>query len=200
MPRSFYVVGEITAQLALPFFQDAKRITDVMISSPGGDIGLTLGMFDIAQSHGMRTHVAGLAQSAAAVLLQAGKRRTMTTNSLLMFHGAEEGATPAEIRLVEQLVEMVAKRAGTSVRRTRALFNHNFIKADRALELGLIVRFLFHGVSFVVCCFEPDIHFYVRTFGIDVRALKPSGQAPFGSEDLEQVLPLHAGFNLCDLT
>jgi hypothetical protein len=44
--RSFSVVGEITAQI----FRDAKRITDVEISSPGGDIGLTLGMFDIVKS------------------------------------------------------------------------------------------------------------------------------------------------------
>jgi ATP-dependent protease ClpP protease subunit len=79
-----------------------------------------------------------LAQSSAAVLLQAGKWRTMTNNSLLMFHGAEEGATPPHLRLIAQLVEMVAKRTGLSVRRTRALFNHNFIKPDRALEFGLI--------------------------------------------------------------
>jgi ATP-dependent protease ClpP protease subunit len=87
----------------------------------------------------MNTHVVGLAQSAAAVLLQAGKWRTMTKSSLLMFHGAEEGATPAERRLVEQLVEMVSKRTGMSVKKVRGLFNnHTFIKAHRALEVGLI--------------------------------------------------------------
>jgi ATP-dependent protease ClpP protease subunit len=134
----FHVVGEITAQLALPFFQDAKRITDVENSSPGGDIGLTLGMFDIVQARGMRTHVAGLAQSAAAVLLQAGKWRTMTKNSLLMFHGVEEGATPPHLRLIAQLVEMVAKRTGTSATEGRALFNNTFINANQALELSLI--------------------------------------------------------------
>jgi hypothetical protein len=67
--RSFYVVGEITSQIALPFFRDAKRMTDVVISSPGGDFGLTLGMFDVAHSRKMNTHVVGFAQSAAAVLL-----------------------------------------------------------------------------------------------------------------------------------
>jgi len=91
--KPFYVIGEITPRIAFPFFRDAARITDVEISSPGGDIGLTLGMFDVAYSRKMNTHVVGLAQSAAAVLLQGGKWRTMTKNSLLMFHGAEEGAT-----------------------------------------------------------------------------------------------------------
>jgi ATP-dependent protease ClpP protease subunit len=136
--RSFYVVGEINSQIALPFFRDAKRITDVLISSPGGDIGLTLGMFDVAHSRKMNTHVVGLAQSAAAVLLQAGKWRTMTKNSLLQFHGSEEGATHTKLRLVEQLVAMVAKRVGMGVKKVRGLFNNTFIKADKALEFGLI--------------------------------------------------------------
>jgi ATP-dependent protease ClpP protease subunit len=138
VPRSFYVIGEINSQLALPFFRDARRITDVLISSPGGDIGLTLGMFDIAQSHGMRTHVAGLAQSAAAVLLLAGKWRTMTKNSLLMFHAPEEDATQAVLQLAEQLAEMVVKRVGMSDTEGRRLFDNAFINANRALELGLI--------------------------------------------------------------
>jgi ATP-dependent protease ClpP protease subunit len=135
--RSFYVVGEITAQIALPFLRDTARITDVVISSPGGDIGLTYGMFDVAHSRKMNAHIVGLAQSAAAVLLQGGKWRTMTNNSLLMFHWPEEAATP-HLRLVEQLVEMVAKRAGMSIPEGRSLFDNTFIKPDRALELGLI--------------------------------------------------------------
>ena len=65
------------------------------------------GMFDVVKSRGMSTHVVGFAMSDAAVLLQAGKWRTMTNSSLLMFHGAEEGATPAALRLVDQLVEIV---------------------------------------------------------------------------------------------
>jgi hypothetical protein len=41
MSKSFYVVGEITPRIAFQFFRDTERITDVAISSPGGDIGLT---------------------------------------------------------------------------------------------------------------------------------------------------------------
>jgi ATP-dependent protease ClpP protease subunit len=138
--RSFYVVGEITAQVALPFFRDANRITDFEISSPGGGIGLTLGLFDVVESCGMSTHVVGLAQSAAAVLLHGGKWRTMTNNSLLQFHALteEQARDDCHFRLYSQLVEMVAKRAGMSVKKVCGLFNNNFIKADRALELGLI--------------------------------------------------------------
>jgi ATP-dependent protease ClpP protease subunit len=86
----------------------------------------------------MRTHVAGLAQSAAAVLLQGGKWRTMTKSSLLMFHGEGEDAAEPEIQLAGQLVEMVAKRTGMSVTEARGLFDNTFINVNRALELGLI--------------------------------------------------------------
>ena len=73
--------------------------------------------------------------SAAAVLLQGGKWRTMTNSNLVR---PEEDATPAELQMFSQLVEIVAKRTGMSVTERRGLFNNTFIKADRALELGLI--------------------------------------------------------------
>jgi ATP-dependent protease ClpP protease subunit len=133
--KPFYVVGEITAQIALPFFRDAKRITDVTISSPGGHRAHVWDVRCCAVTS-MSTHVVGIAQSASAVLSQAGKWRTITNSSFLMFHGAEEGAAPAHLQLVKQLVE-IAKRSGMSVKKVRGLFNNNtFIKADRALELG----------------------------------------------------------------
>ncbi len=37
-----------------------------------------------------------------------------------------------------QLVEIIAKRTGPSVTEGRGLFNNTFLKADHALELGLI--------------------------------------------------------------
>lgn len=63
-----------------------------------------------------------------------------------------------------------------------------------------IVRVFFYSVGFVGCCFESDIDFYVRPFRIDISALEPKGQAPFGSEDFDRVLPPHARLNFPDLT
>jgi len=140
MNQMFSVTGEITPKVADQFFYCAAEeiITDVVISSPGGDIGLTYGMFDVIKFLGMRTHVVGLAQSAAAVLLQAGKWRTMTNSSLLMFHAPEENVSDAEFRLYTQLVEMVAQRSGLNIAEAHDLFDNKFINANRALELGLI--------------------------------------------------------------
>ena len=138
--RTFVITGEITPRVASDFFYlaEEEQITDVVISSPGGDIGLTYGMHDVIKFKDIHTHVVGLAQSAAAVLLQAGTWRTMTNASLLMFHAPEEKCTDAEFRLYTQLVEMVAQRTGCNIAEAHDLFDNKFINANRALELNLI--------------------------------------------------------------
>ena len=140
MIEPFVITGEIDAKVANNFFTLAASglITDVVISSTGGDIGLTYGIFDVIQMQGINTHVVGLAQSAAAVLLQAGKLRTMTNASLLQFHAAEENATDCEFRLYTQLVEMVAQRSGINIAEAHDLFDNKFINANKAVELNLI--------------------------------------------------------------
>jgi ATP-dependent protease ClpP protease subunit len=137
---NFYVVGEINPAMATSFFRGAagRFITDVVISSPGGDVGLTFGMFDVIKYQHIYTHVVGLAQSAAGVLLQAGTWRTMTNSSLLMFHRPEENVSDQEFRLFTQLVEAVAQRISMPFIEAVGLFDNKFINANRALELGLI--------------------------------------------------------------
>jgi ATP-dependent protease ClpP protease subunit len=156
----FFAVGEIESNMSRAFFLSAfeKPVTDVVISSPGGDIGLTYGMHDVIKFQGASTHVVGLAQSSAAVLLQAGKRRTMTNSSLLMFHSPatdEDGHVDDKVwRLYTQLVEMVSQRSGINIAEAHDLFDNMFITANRALELGLIdeiaedakeMRWFLHG-------------------------------------------------------
>jgi ATP-dependent protease ClpP protease subunit len=138
--RTFVITGEITPQVASNFFYlaEEEQITDVVISSPGGDIGLTYGMFDVIRFKNIHTHVVGLAQSAAAVLLQAGTWRTMTNAGLLMFHSPSDNCSDSEFRLYTQLVEMVAQRVGCNIAEAHDLFDDKFVNANRALELGLI--------------------------------------------------------------
>ncbi len=140
MIEPFVITGEIDAKIANNFFTlaGAGLITDVVISSVGGDIGLTFGMFDVIRMLSINTHVVGIAQSAAAVLLQAGKLRTMTDASLLQFHAPEEHVTDAQFRLYTQLVEMVAQRTGLHITEAHDLFDNKFITANKAQELGLI--------------------------------------------------------------
>ncbi len=140
MKTTFYITGEIRPENASQFFWLAGEdaISDVVISSPGGDIGLTYGMFDVISFNGLNTHVVGAAFSAAAVLLQAGALRTMTNSSVLQFHAPAEGASDVEMRLASQLVEMVAQRAGLAVPEAWGLFDGKIINANQALEYNLI--------------------------------------------------------------
>lgn len=142
MIEPFILTGEIDATVANDFFTlaAAELITDLVISSPGGDIGLTLGMFDVVRIQGINTHVVGLAQSAAAVLFQAGKKRMMTANSLLLFHAPDEHADDAERRLHARLVEMVHERTGgTFPKRTTCSTTNSSIPIGRS-KSGLLMR------------------------------------------------------------
>lgn len=140
MKNTFYITGEIRPENANQFLWLAGEdmINDVVISSPGGDIGLTYGMFDVIKFNGLSTHVVGAAESAAAVLLQAGALRTMTNSSVLQFHVPEEKCSDVEMRLVSQLVEMVAQRTGLAVPEAWGLFDGKIISANQALEFNLI--------------------------------------------------------------
>ena len=140
MIEPFVLTGEIEPKVANNFFTLAASglITDLVISSPGGDVGLAIGMFDVVRMLGINTHVVGLAQSAAAVLAQAGKLRTMTNGSLLQFHGPEKDVPDTVFRLYTQLVEMVSQRAGLHITEAHGLFDDMFINANKAVQLNLV--------------------------------------------------------------
>jgi ATP-dependent protease ClpP protease subunit len=140
MRTTFYITGEIRPENVNQFLWLAGEdlIRDVVISSPGGDIGLTYGMFDVIRFNDINTHVVGAAFSAAAVLLQAGTIRTMTNSSVLQFHAPPDPCTDVEMRLCSQLVEMIAQRTGLAVPEAWGLFDGKIIGANQAMELGLI--------------------------------------------------------------
>ncbi len=157
-----FIIGEINAQLLQDFFAreaDPESIRyrghrEYLISSPGGDIGYMLAMFDQIRLSEASTIAAGVLQSAAAVLLQAGKVRKMTRNGLLLFHEPEKKkfvANPgAETEQVEEkipdlewtlythIVGLVADRTGMSKIEAYDLFDGRFINAERAKNLNLI--------------------------------------------------------------
>ena len=140
MIEPFILTSEIEPTIASRFFTMVAGglITDLVISSPGGDVGLTFGMFDVIRIQGINTHVVGVAQSAAAVLFQAGKCRTMTSSSLLLFDSPLEGVTEGDLVLYTQLVELVQQRTGMDISEVRDLFDNKLITANKALELGLV--------------------------------------------------------------
>lgn len=142
--KSFILAGEIDKDVAADFFDyalDCRRQTEVIISSPGGDIGLMLGMYDIIQKKRWSTLGVGLIQSAAAILFQAGSKRVLAPNALLLFH--EPAKQPngdfsdQDWYLFTKLVELVQLRTGRATIETHDLFDNKPMSAQRAVEVGL---------------------------------------------------------------
>jgi ATP-dependent protease ClpP protease subunit len=140
--------GEITPEKADQFLSDLNsRVKEVVISSPGGDIGSMLALFDAIRVRELTVVGAGILQSAAAVLLQAGKIRAMTRNSLLLFHEPEKDPQTGNISndkwsLHGHLVELVIDRTGMGQIEGYDLFDGLFINPDRAKNLNLIDKII----------------------------------------------------------
>jgi ATP-dependent protease ClpP protease subunit len=82
----------------------------VSISSPGGDVFSGLGMFDaiadgVAAGLDLETEVRGCACSMASAIAQAGKHRTITTNSWLMIH--QVGAVRQQLMQLTEMQDQV---------------------------------------------------------------------------------------------
>jgi ATP-dependent protease ClpP protease subunit len=142
--KPYLVVGEIDRNVAEDFFDFAledRHKSEVIISSPGGDIGLMVGMYDVIQKREWNTLGLGVLQSAAAVLFQAGKRRVLGPNSLLLFHEPNKQAngefSDQDWYLFTKLVELIQIRTGMPQIEVHDLFDNKFISANRAIELGL---------------------------------------------------------------
>lgn len=119
---------------------------EFLISSSGGDVGVMLSMFDGIRMAKADTIGSGLLQSAAAVLLQAGRVRKLSRNGLLLFHEPKATESDAnkpkvsdqEWTLFSHMVGLVADRTGLSIPEAHDLFDGKFINATRALQLNLI--------------------------------------------------------------
>jgi ATP-dependent protease ClpP protease subunit len=156
------ILGKIDERALQSFYDEIRDLDPLvnqigrpfLISSPGGDIGVMLAIYDqIRLTRGITTGT-GLLQSSAAVLLQAGTVRRMTRNSLLLFHEParvkQEKELPGGIveivneipdqewTLHTHLVGLVADRTGMSEIEAYDLFDGRFINPERAKNLNLV--------------------------------------------------------------
>ena len=138
--RKIILAGEITSRSVSTFFERYNGGT-VFLSSIGGDIGSMLAIFDHIKSYDDAIVVAtGVNQSAAAVLLQAGKTRIMSRNAILQFIPPPENRDiePQRWFLHSNLANLVRERTGMALPESYDLFDEQMINAERALQLGLI--------------------------------------------------------------
>ena len=149
------VIGEITSETFEKYVRQTFREypndrPEVLISSPGGEIGYVLAMLDDIDEKKRTTYATGICQSAAAVLATAGEgKRVCTMDTLFRFippemetprdeYGNRDEVSDLRHYLHSLLVARLQSRLKWSLAETNDLFDGEFINSMRAKELGLV--------------------------------------------------------------
>lgn len=152
-PVEDYSANLVIAQLLFLEAEDPKKDIYLYINSPGGSVTAGLAILD-TMNHvkpDVATVTVGLAASAAAVILSAGKKgkRFALPNSEIMIHqpwgGAQGQATDIEITAKhiiatrERLNKILAKNTGQKLDKIEKDVERDyFMSAEEAKKYGLI--------------------------------------------------------------
>lgn len=154
------VANIVQAQLLFLASVDSARDIQIYINSPGGSVYAGLGIYDTMQfiTPDVATICTGMAASMGAVLLCAGEKgkRSGLTHSRVMIHqpmgGAQGQASDIEITareivtLKKELYDIIAKHSGQDYDKVYEDSDRDYwMKADRALEYGMIDEILTRG-------------------------------------------------------
>lgn len=152
-PIDDHVANIIIAQMLFLESEDAKKDIYLYINSPGGSVTAGLAILDTMNyvKPDVSTVCVGMAASAAAVILSAGKKgkRFVLPNSEVMIHqpwgGAEGQATDIEItakhiiKTRENLYKILAKNTGQSLEKIQKDAERDyFMSSEEAKKYGII--------------------------------------------------------------
>jgi ATP-dependent Clp protease protease subunit len=147
------VANAIIAQLLFLEQQNPKEDIKIYINSPGGSVSSALAIYDTMQyiRPDVQTICVGLAASAAALLLSAGKKgkRFVLPNSEVMIHqvmgGASGQASDVNIhaqhilKTKEKLNNILAKHTGQKVAKVEKDTDRDyFMSAEEAVKYGIV--------------------------------------------------------------
>lgn len=156
--REIFAFGEIDSDFAKNLVKDICHLRSlkkdpitIFLSSPGGEVGFGLGLYDLIQSLQCHVTVVGVGEvaSAATLILQAADRRIMTVNSIMMLHGltisAENTIPNLETFLrtskfsQECMLNIYAQRSGLTKANLKSRLQRDwYLSSSEALELGFI--------------------------------------------------------------
>jgi ATP-dependent Clp protease protease subunit len=152
-PIDDHMANIIMAQLLFLESEGPKKDITMYINSPGGSVSAGLAILDTMNyvSSDVSTVCVGLAASAAAVILAAGKKgkRLALPNAEIMIHqpmtGVEGQASDIAItakqilKIKEKINKMLAKNTGKSVAQIEKDSDRDyFMTSDEAKSYGLI--------------------------------------------------------------
>jgi ATP-dependent Clp protease protease subunit len=147
----------VIAQLLFLQFENPKKDIQLYINSPGGSVSAALAILDTMNhvKNDVSTVCVGLAASAAALLLSAGKKgkRFALPNSEIMIHqplgGAQGQASDIEItarqilKLKDKLTKIIADNTGKTVSQIEKDSDRDYyMSADEARKYGIVDKVL----------------------------------------------------------
>ena len=151
------VASSVIAQLLFLASENSKEEIKFYINSPGGQVTAALAIYDTMQhiAPDVSTICVGIAASAAALLLAAGKKgkRMILPNSEVLIHqvmgGAQGQATDIDIHakhilnIKKKLNEIMAKHTGQALAKVeRDAERDYFMSAEEAKEYGIVDRII----------------------------------------------------------
>lgn len=149
--------NSVIAQLLFLDSQNSKEDIKLYINSPGGSVTAALAIYDTMQfvKTDVSTICVGIAASAAALLLAAGKKgkRIALPNSEVMIHqvmgGAQGQATDIDIqarhilKTKEKLNEILALHTGQTIEKvTTDAERDYFMSANEAKKYGIVDKII----------------------------------------------------------
>jgi len=147
------VANAVIAQLLFLDSENSKDDIKMYINSPGGSVTSALAIYDTMQYVGadVQTICIGMAASAAALLLAAGKKgkRMTLPNSEVMIHqvlgGAQGQATDIDIharhilKIRDRLNKILARHTGQKLAKIEADTERDyFMSAEEAAKYGIV--------------------------------------------------------------
>lgn len=151
------VANAIIAQLLFLEQQNPKEDIKIYINSPGGSVSSALAIYDTMQyiRCDVQTICVGIAASAAALLLSAGKKgkRFVLPNSEVMIHqvmgGASGQASDVNIhaqhilKTKEKLNSILAKHTGQKIAKVEKDSDRDyFMSAEEAVAYGIVDKLI----------------------------------------------------------
>lgn len=147
------VANAIIAQLLFLEQQNPKEDIKIYINSPGGSVSSALAIYDTMQyiRPDVQTICVGIAASAAALLLSAGKKgkRFVLPNAEVMIHQVMGGASGQAsdinihaqhiLKTKDKLNEILAKNTGQKISKVEKDTDRDyFMSADEAVKYGIV--------------------------------------------------------------
>lgn len=129
--------------------KDKKDIT-IYLNSPGGEINLAVGIYDLIQSLDCNVTIVvlGEASSAASYILQAADNRLISKNSILMMHdwscSIDDSATNVKNlvkiadKVFKRIIDIYLSRSNLTEKQFRSKIKDDwYLMAEEAVSLGL---------------------------------------------------------------